>query len=470
MRDNNLVSLAQIQSKIKPLLEQKNYQSAINILEDLLVNYPDNYLILGYLGLIYYLDDKEINAEEIWFNCLFNGTNSDVESIANFIYEQAEIEAEKNNFILANKLYKQVLEFNDNHGLSYLKLGTILVQKGELESAISCWQIATELDSNLTIAYYYQARQWQRIKEYQQAISNYQQAVNNEPNNLKYWYNLGVCYLDNQQLNLAFNCYQKCLEISDRFLPAYGELGYLNLINQNIEATFNYWQTLVKKEPKFFSQYLEWLTQLPQQNNSSFNLVSQLITILISENLDLGLISSVLASLLFQRSQFKLTIFYAHKAIESNRELGENYYRLILSLIYTNQLDKIDSYLEKVQNIDLPKYEKVIKILNYSQENRVIIEQVEAPKIYQEKLAEWLKNNNLLETNYYPIYEENIIALKPPKSTEEYLNPSFQFPEQIYLPSSFVGIIPNGYFWLREDEASSDVISHDHQLIGDLSP
>ena len=453
----------QNQAKLK--FDTGEYQESLSLWEKCLELDPQDITNYAYIGLIQLLQGEREFAQEIWFTCLLNGTEDDLNNIGNLIYEIANHQQQQNNLSLATQLYEQVLEFNESHALSYLNLGYLLAITGKLENAFKCWQRATKIDPTLSIAYYHQARQWKRLKDYQPAIDYYQKALQFEPENIIYWHDLGICLLNNEQLNCAINCQKKCLEIEANFVSNYGELGYIYLLKLDLDIAFDYWTMLVSAQQKLFNNYLCWLEK---NNQDSLQLIKSLIKNLITKNNHLNL-ATVIANLFYQRSQFQTAIYYYHLAIANNNQLAENYYYLILSLIYTQQRDKISPFVDKLKIIDQDKYQQIIKLFNnkITEENEQLIK---APQNYHEKLFDYLKKQNILLNNYYPIYSENCINLKPPKTPEKLLDPSFQFPAEIKLPDNFVGILPQGRFWLREDEASSAVISNDNQLIGDLSP
>ncbi|MBD2092350.1 DUF563 domain-containing protein [Microcoleus sp. FACHB-1515] len=64
----------------------------------------------------------------------------------------------------------------------------------------------------------------------------------------------------------------------------------------------------------------------------------------------------------------------------------------------------------------------------------------------------------------------SVVKLKPPKSIDFSIHFSFRFGESIELPGMFVAAIPNGRFWISEDETSCVCIAADNRFLPELSP
>ncbi|NJL22966.1 MAG: DUF563 domain-containing protein [Leptolyngbyaceae cyanobacterium SM1_3_5] len=63
-----------------------------------------------------------------------------------------------------------------------------------------------------------------------------------------------------------------------------------------------------------------------------------------------------------------------------------------------------------------------------------------------------------------------LVKLQPPKSIDSSIHFSFRFGESIELPRTFVATIPNGRFWISEDETSCACIAEDDRFLPELSP
>ncbi len=88
---------------------------------------------------------------------------------------------------------------------------------------------------------------------------------------------------------------------------------------------------------------------------------------------------------------------------------------------------------------------------------------------YQSSL-DWAFVNGLDTTNYLDIYPPNTLELRPPRTADGTPHFSFRFGNKINLPAAFVVTIPNGRYWLDEQQITSAVIASDNKILGDISP
>jgi tetratricopeptide (TPR) repeat protein len=90
-----------------------------------------------------------------------------------------------------------------------------------------------------------------------------------------------------------------------------------------------------------------------------------------------------------------------------------------------------------------------------------------APTGFHETTEAWASRHQQF---YAAIEPETLVKLQPPRSIDPSIHFSFRFGEAIALPGAFVTAIPDGRFWISDDETSCACITPDHQFLADLSP
>jgi tetratricopeptide (TPR) repeat protein len=467
------MNIVEHQINITRFFEQEKYQNIIEYAENILINKPDNNLVKLYLGLAYFCVGNEEFYQTVLLDLLFNSQEEELPIIAESIFNLAELKRSQQNIDLAIELYQQVLEIDSQYLPAYINLAQLFTQQSDFDKAVSLWQELISMHPNLIICYENLGLLWQNIYEFEQAIVYYKQGLNIEENNLNILSNLAHCYLKTNQLYSAKKLFLKITKITPKFCQNWGELGYIYLLENDLNLVIKSWQELINNQPLIFENYLNWYHDHLKpfsDNNQAIELNINLINGL-KNNSNLGEIALNLAHLLFNQHNYIFAINYYQIALNHNLASESIYYNLILSFIYTQQGDKIASYLDKLQSINREKSQVIINLLN---KNLLISKQekklVSTPQNYYETAFNWAKENSLINTNYYDFNLDNILTLKPPRTLDKNIHPSFYFPSTIELPKTFFVNIPNGRFYLREDEASSAIITEKNWLIGNLSP
>ncbi|BAQ66214.1 glycosyltransferase 61 family protein [Geminocystis sp. NIES-3709] len=457
---------------IKNFFIQEQYQNSIEYLENILIDNDDNNLYKIYLALAYFCLDNEEYYQTILLDLLLNSSEFDLIVIAQKIFDIAQIKLHQQNISLAIKLYQQGLEINPQYIPAYTNLAQLFIIQNNLDSAVSLWQELILTQPNLIISYENLGLLWQNIYEYKNAIEIYQQGLNIENDNLNILSNLAYCYLKNNQIILAQESLEKIVIIAPNYTQVYGELGYIYLLQNKLNLSIELWQKLINSQLPMIDEYLNWYSQnikSSSNNANSIELNRNLIIALKNNNQEEILIN--IAHLLFNQKNYFLAINYYQQALQKNIESESIYYHLILSLFYTEKIHLIDEYLNKLDRIDKEKSQAISLLINQKKSfNDQINTSFNKPQKYYEKALDWATKKSTDNVTYKKIDLDNILRLKPPKNSIKNLHPSFYFPSTIELPKTFVINTHNGFFYLREDEASSAIITPENYLIGDLSP
>ncbi|AFZ48553.1 Tetratricopeptide TPR_1 repeat-containing protein [Cyanobacterium stanieri PCC 7202] len=471
---------SEIKEQIKAFCNQNNYEQLKIYIESLLAENDSNALLLAYAGVSYMLANEEEKAISLWLDCFLCADEEELIIAATNLQELGDLYFKNNQFNTASLIYQQVLEFNAEYFQCYLSLGYCFLYSGNFDDAMEVWKNGLSINDQWKELYLNIAEQYQYIREYNQAISYYLKALDFYTNDSKILYNLGFCYTATDQLDLAIGYYQQCLNIDPNNCNIYGELGYIYLLQGNIKKAKEYWQILVNINPDIFNNLLNWSKE---SNDQSIILNYRLIDNLFF-NKSLAEFTLIIANLLFAQKKYSLASIYYQISLnelvlKQNNLLNQNLlttneiknilHNLFFILHQQNDQDKVKEYLNQLSNTDNEYIKNVINHLINSPTKKVNHPEnliINEAKKYYETSQQWADTKR----NYQLIYGDNQLNLKPPQSFDDNIHPSFYFPHKFSLPPSFVTILDNGRFWLREDEGSSAIISDDNYMIGDISP
>ena len=203
------------------LFNQKNFNSAENILDNLLKENQQDYDVLFFLGVIK-LKNEEYSSAIFFFMQVIN------------IYEQHP-EAYYNLGVCYQKLnqlkesaanYQKALELNPGHFDAKNNLGLVFFEQNEFEKAenllkelISDNPENANANNNLGNFYF-------KIKNFEKAADYYRKAVE-YADNTDFLYNLALCYLRMDYYESAFQAYNQVLKKNPDHLNSMIGLGII---------------------------------------------------------------------------------------------------------------------------------------------------------------------------------------------------------------------------------------------------
>ena len=131
----------------------------------------------------------------------------------------------KNNFQIAENLYKEALKTNPNHFESIYYLGTLLAQTKRFNLAKPLLHKAIQIQPNYADAHFNLGNMQRELREHQKAISSYEKAITIQPNYAKAHNNLGIVLRELRKHQKAKSCYEKAIQINPNYADAHNNFG-----------------------------------------------------------------------------------------------------------------------------------------------------------------------------------------------------------------------------------------------------
>ena len=157
----------------------------------------------------------------------------------------------KNNFKIAEDLYKEILKTNPNHFGSIFYLGSLLVQTKRFNSAKSLLQKAIGIKPDYANAHSNLGLVFQQLGEPQKARSCYEKAIQIKPNFGFAHNNLGVVFQQLGEPQKAISCYEKAIQIESDFENAYYNLGIAFEKLYEFKKAINYYEKAIQINPNY---------------------------------------------------------------------------------------------------------------------------------------------------------------------------------------------------------------------------
>ena len=116
-----------------------------------------------------------------------------------------------------------------------------LIEDCKYDDALEQLEIMQDVEPENYEAYYELARIYFEMGDYNSAISNYEQLLEHHQSAIMY-YNLGMAYEANDEIDKAMASYFKCIALNEKFPFAHKKLGVLFLARGEKEDAKEYFE------------------------------------------------------------------------------------------------------------------------------------------------------------------------------------------------------------------------------------
>ena len=134
---------------------------------------------------------------------------------------------QKGNLIIAQNLYKKILNIYPSHIATQNNLGALLIQKGESDKAMRLLQKILQIEPNNVNANENLGIIFKNSIEYQKAIECHKRVLQVDPKHASAHNNLGLNYRQLGKYEIAKSHFHKAIEINSNHADAYNNLGIL---------------------------------------------------------------------------------------------------------------------------------------------------------------------------------------------------------------------------------------------------
>ena len=142
------------------------------------------------------------------------------------------------NFDRAIQLLNQAILIQPNHAQSHNNLGVVFGELGEVKKAISCYQKAISIQPDYADAHYNLGNVLDKLNKHQEAIICYEKVIQINPNYVAAHYNQGNALKELGEFKKAISCYQKAINSKHNYAPAYNNILFTLLYMEKTDSKY----------------------------------------------------------------------------------------------------------------------------------------------------------------------------------------------------------------------------------------
>ena len=338
--------------KAKILEEEKNYSKAIEFYDELINKFPYDENILYKKGVC--LEKTEQYKEAIkTFDQALNINNSNIDCIYHKGY-CFDISNKKDD---AMKCYDDIINNKKNSDNKYIEdclvcKGKILLDKERYNEALQVLNEALRLnpDKNEYI-YFYKGFINTKIGEHQEAINNYLKSIEINDKEKLFYYNLGLAYLEINDLKSSLKYLNKSYELDNTFYQALLKSGEVHLKSKEYDESIKLFEQILNNEKEKNNELalLRKGDALFMKNNYEGALELYENVLKLNKNNEEALIGAGIC----KRKLLKLdeAINYYDKALEINNNNANTLYNKAIALSFKGNNNEANDLLLKAKDI-----------------------------------------------------------------------------------------------------------------------
>jgi tetratricopeptide (TPR) repeat protein len=148
-------------------------------------------------------------------------------------------------------LWQTTIERNPKAWMAHNNLGTVLLQKGQVDEAIVHFRKALEIKADHTDAQANLGSGLLQKGELDEAIAQYHKALEIKPDYALVHYDLGNALLLKGQVDEAIAHYEKALEIKPDYADVYNNLGIVLFQKGQVDQAIAYYQKALEINPQY---------------------------------------------------------------------------------------------------------------------------------------------------------------------------------------------------------------------------
>lgn len=174
----------------------------------------------------------------------------------------------------AEQIYQQIIESDARHWEALYYLGTLQLQRGQLEPSIANFLKVVQLQPEMPDAHNNLGVAYHASGKWQEAGQSFEQAIRIHPHYERAYFNLGSLLESRGIYTEAANCYKKSYELNKDNLETYEKWADVLKMTGEFEQAERIYRELLEKEPADFNlcMKLAYVLVLQRQYNEAIQL------------------------------------------------------------------------------------------------------------------------------------------------------------------------------------------------------
>ena len=178
------------------------------------------------------------------------------------LFVQANQARAREDDVLAEKIYQQILKIKPDSAAALHDLGLLLLEKQQPELACQALQQATKLFSNDANYFYHLAEALRACGKLSEAITHYKQALQIKASEPDFYFGLANVYCDLKQFDTARSAYEKVVELNPQDFEAFNNLGNVLSVLGKSNAAMQMYSNAISANPDYAQAHMNLSAEL----------------------------------------------------------------------------------------------------------------------------------------------------------------------------------------------------------------
>ena len=364
---------------ILTLFSKEEYQKALENLEELIINEPNDSLLFNirgacYAGLTQVDLAKENYKKAITLNPEYAKAHYNLAGLLHELddfdasiksYENALViepdHAEAHNNLgnvfkdtgqldAAINSYEKAILINPDYIEAHYNLGSSLYDSGELEDAVRSYKKVAQLKPNTSSIHNNLGNILRELGRLDEAVISYEKAIVIEPNFAEVYYNLGIIFQELNNLNNFLKNYKKAIELKANYPEALNNIGAVYKELEEFDSAVKFYKKAIEIKPDYAEVHNNLgilYKDLEKFDDSiqSFNAAIEIMPDYAEAQNNLGIIY-------MESGQLDMSIKCYKNAIDSNKNFIQAINNLGITFMNLGEIDEALDYFKKALKIN----------------------------------------------------------------------------------------------------------------------
>lgn len=241
--------LHHLEDKVMKLMEDGNYDNALQITLEAIDIYPKSFILLKSLGYIYMM--KNDNDQSVYY---FERSIEIEESDYSVFNNLGIVYSRLNNLEKAKEYYQKSIEIFPN-AEAYNNLGKLCVELEDYKNAEIFYNQAIKENDEFSEAYLNLGILFYNTDRIKKAELNYKKSLEINPHLVDAYNRLGILYCDKFEYKKAEDYYHKGIEIDSSYSMLYNNLARLYMELHRIEEAEQNYRKAIELNKEFKEPY-----------------------------------------------------------------------------------------------------------------------------------------------------------------------------------------------------------------------
>ena len=167
------------------------------------------------------------------------------------IYLLGSLSLQNKDFNNAKQLLQKAVKINSNHADAHNNLGIAFAELKEREKAIKCFENVIKIQPKNAAAFNNLGTECKNLGKFKEAVNFYQKAIDIKPNYAIAFHNLALVFVELGELQKAKGHYEKAIDIQPNDAESYNNLGVVFNEMGELQKAQRCYQKALKIQPNF---------------------------------------------------------------------------------------------------------------------------------------------------------------------------------------------------------------------------